>query len=237
MQNDAIQWIVEAAPPETTIEDMCVRILFLNFAGIHTTSIVISPSFISPQCLKIELTGPVQVVTQVIYDLAAHPEFQDPLRQEVEMVIAEFGGWTMPALAKMKKIDSVLRETQRLTGVTQCKSYFHFRECCFSSAFPPSPPPNLQDTNVLAPCPILVTGLRGAVVSHTFSDGTHVPKGTWVLPATSAIHRDASTYENANDWDGFRFSRMREQKGQETKHQMASVTNDNLIFGTGKYGW
>lgn len=153
MQNDAIQWIVEAAPPGTTIEDMCVRILFLNFAGIHTTSIVISPSFFSPQCPKVGLTGSAQVVTQVIYDLAAHPEFQDPLRQEVEMVIAESGGWTMPALAKMKKIDSVLRETQRLSGVTQCKSYFHFRVCCFSSAFPPLPQTSLQkkhqDTNVL----------------------------------------------------------------------------------------
>ena len=87
------------------------------------------------------------------------------------------------------------------------------------------------------PCPILVTGIRKTMVPHTFSDGTHVPKGIWVLPATSAIHRDANTYENPNEWDGFRFSRMREQKGQETKHQMVSMTSDNLTFGTGKYGW
>ena len=40
----------------------------------------------------------------------------EPLRREVEVAVAE-EGWTKAGLDKMYKIDSFLRETQRLDGL------------------------------------------------------------------------------------------------------------------------
>jgi len=54
--------------------------------------------------------------TQALYRLLANPEHIEPLRQEVEAVVAE-EGWTKAGLDKMYKIDSFLRETQRLDGL------------------------------------------------------------------------------------------------------------------------
>jgi hypothetical protein len=34
-----------------------------------------------------------QTVTQVLLDLAAYPEHQDPLKEEIETVLRKFGGW------------------------------------------------------------------------------------------------------------------------------------------------
>jgi len=55
-------------------------------------------------------------MTQVLYRLLAHPEYMEPLRQEVDAVIRE-EGWTKAGIDKMHKIDSFLRETQRLDGI------------------------------------------------------------------------------------------------------------------------
>ena len=56
-------------------------------------------------------------MTQVLYRLLSHPEYMEPLRQEVDAVISE-EGWTKAGIDKMHKIDSFLRETQRLDGIT-----------------------------------------------------------------------------------------------------------------------
>ncbi len=56
-------------------------------------------------------------MTQVLYRLLAHPEYIEPLRQEVDAVISE-EGWTKDGIDKMHKIDSFLHETQRLDGIT-----------------------------------------------------------------------------------------------------------------------
>ncbi|KAH9975529.1 cytochrome P450 [Lactifluus volemus] len=55
-------------------------------------------------------------LTQVLYRLLSHPECIQPLREEVEAVVAE-EGWTKAAMDKMFKIDSFIRETQRLDGI------------------------------------------------------------------------------------------------------------------------
>jgi len=48
-----------------------------------------------------------------LYRLLAHPEYIEPLREEVNAVFRE-EGWTKAGIDKMYKIDSFLRETQRL---------------------------------------------------------------------------------------------------------------------------
>jgi cytochrome P450 len=54
-----------------------------------------------------------QTLAQVFYRLVDNPDYVEPLRQEVEAVLAE-EGWTKAGIDKMHKIDSFIRETQRL---------------------------------------------------------------------------------------------------------------------------
>ncbi|KAF9475570.1 cytochrome P450 [Pholiota conissans] len=91
--NDLISWLISEAPEsQCTVEGIALRILTINFAAIHTTTMAL---------------------TNVLYDLATHPEYVKPMREEVEAVIAA-EGWTKVAMGKMRKVDSFIKETQRL---------------------------------------------------------------------------------------------------------------------------
>ncbi|CUS13653.1 unnamed protein product [Tuber aestivum] len=93
--SDAIQWILDAAPPETPILKLVQKLMLFNFASIHTSSISLA---------------------HILYDLAANPEFQDPVCAEIEEVLRAEGGWTKQALTKMRKLDSIFRESLRMNG-------------------------------------------------------------------------------------------------------------------------
>ena len=58
-----------------------------------------------------------QTATQLLYRLLANPEYLEPLREDVNAAIKE-EGWTKAGIDKMHKIDSFLRESQRLDGIT-----------------------------------------------------------------------------------------------------------------------
>ncbi len=59
----------------------------------------------------------------VLYRLLSNPEYVEPLRNDVETAVAE-EGWTKAGRDKMHKIDSFLRETQRLDNLDSCPLYF-----------------------------------------------------------------------------------------------------------------
>ncbi|KAJ7031963.1 cytochrome P450 [Mycena alexandri] len=80
-----------------------------------------------------------------------------------------------------------------------------------------------------------VSMLRQIVQDFTFSDGTTVPAGTLVGIPILAAHHDEANYANADSFDGFRFSRMREQVGEGIKHQMVTPSLDFLTFGLGRH--
>ena len=61
-------------------------------------------------------------MTHVLYDLAARPEYLQPLREEIEAVIAT-DGWTKAGMGKMWKLDSLLRETLRYYGLALCEHF------------------------------------------------------------------------------------------------------------------
>ncbi|KAI9441476.1 cytochrome P450 [Lactarius indigo] len=75
--------------PSKALRGECSQV---NCAAIHTTS---------------------TTLTNVLYRLLSNPEYVEPLRQDVETAVAE-EGWTKAGLDKMHKIDSFLRETQRM---------------------------------------------------------------------------------------------------------------------------
>jgi len=178
--NDMLMWLMsEAKGVERSVEGLARRLLTVNFAAIHTTS---------------------QTFTQVLYSLLSHPEYIEPLREEVEAVVAE-EGWTKAAMDKMHKIDSFVRETMRIDVS-----------------------PALGAT-------------RRVLRPFTFSNGVTIPAGTHVAIATKAIHTNEGAYENATEFDGFRFAKLRESEGNAAtgRHQIISISTENLVFGLGRH--
>ena len=95
--NDLMQWISERAAAEGDTYD------FKHQAQLQLSAGLASIWSTSKTC------------THNLYDLAYHKEYIEPLRQEIVEVLAEEGGHlTKQGLAKMKKLDSFMKESQRV---------------------------------------------------------------------------------------------------------------------------
>ncbi|KZV89753.1 cytochrome P450 [Exidia glandulosa HHB12029] len=94
--DDLLQWMIDLANERELQPDFLIKqILRLNFSAIHTTLISIMHAF---------------------YHIAASPEYQTPLREEVLHAISTYG-WTKDAMDRLFKLDSILRESQRHFGL------------------------------------------------------------------------------------------------------------------------
>ena len=62
----------------------------------------------------------IQTFTTALFDLASRPGYIERIREEVEAVVAEYG-WTKVAMGRMRKLDSFLKESQRLKGFNHRK--------------------------------------------------------------------------------------------------------------------
>jgi hypothetical protein len=102
----------EAQGKESQDEYLVRRIFAMNFASIHTTSMVRSsmPHILS---LLTHLLSLRQTFTHSLFYLASNPEYWSALREEVEDVTNR-EGWTKSAVDHMFKIDSFVKESQRL---------------------------------------------------------------------------------------------------------------------------
>jgi cytochrome P450 len=93
-----MEWIEECAKgrPYNPITAQ----LSISIAAIHTTS---------------------DLVTQVLYDLAGKQDLIQALREEVIAMLRE-DGWKKSTLFKLKLMDSVLKETQRMkpSDISKC---------------------------------------------------------------------------------------------------------------------
>lgn len=104
--DDLLQWFIEALPEEekADLQTQAELQLIVAAASIHTTN---------------------NLLCECMYDLAADPEIQEELRQEAYQVLEEDGGWeTKDGIAKLQKLDSFIREVQRLRG--NISEYFLF---------------------------------------------------------------------------------------------------------------
>ncbi|KAF8581004.1 cytochrome P450 [Ramaria rubella] len=174
---DALSWLMdEAQGEERTASNLTRRVLTLNFAAIHTSSI----SF-----------------TQALFQVALLPEYIQPLPEEIEAVVAEHG-WNKVAMNSMRKLDSFLKECQRFKGLG------------------------------------LASMTRRAMKEYTFSDGTRLPKGTFVSVA-ALRHLDEEVYNNASSFNGFRFSEIPDEA--RNNNQMVATKIDYLAFGHGRHAY
>jgi len=152
-------------------------VLLINFAAIHTTTMAL---------------------THLLYELATRPEYVQPLRDEVEEVIKQ-EGWTKSAASKLRKLDSFIKETMRLSEFS-----------------------------------IFITH-RKVLKDFTFSNGMTIPVGCTVTLPFTGINTDPEHYSDPETFDGFRFERMREQEGEDLKHQFVTLDLEYMLFGHGNH--
>ena len=122
---------------------------------------------------------------------------------------------------KMKKLDSFIKESLRMNMVSGGTS---------------STSPSIPIAHTLNTC-YVVGSHRKALKPYTFSNGVKIPAGQYLAVPTSGIHMDESIYEDAEKFDGFRFSRMREREGEGPKHYSVNTATEFLTFGHGKHAW
>lgn len=89
---DALDWFQEVGAGQEF--DQTRAQIGLSLAAIHTTS---------------------NMLTNFMYDMTAYPEYIQPLRDEIKAVLEEDGGLKKTSLTKMKLLDSVMKESQRVT--------------------------------------------------------------------------------------------------------------------------
>ncbi|EJF67303.1 cytochrome P450 [Dichomitus squalens LYAD-421 SS1] len=95
--NDILQWILEEAQGrKEPLDYVAMRLQLQNFAAIHTSS---------------------SSLTHAFFHMLSRLDIVPVLREEVESALAP-EGWTKTALDKMWKLDSLLKESQRFTGIT-----------------------------------------------------------------------------------------------------------------------
>jgi len=80
---------------------------------------------------------------------------------------------------------------------------------------------------------------RLALRPFTFSNGVTVPAGTLVAIPASAAHEDERNFLNPQEFDGFRFAKLRESGGDDAvgRYRTVSASSEQLAFGLGKHRW
>ncbi|KAH8896020.1 cytochrome P450 [Thozetella sp. PMI_491] len=158
--------------------------------------------------------------SNVIFDLACRPEYIQPLREEIESVIREDGMETdadgltylgKQSFAKLKLLDSFIKESQRLS-------------------------------------PLSFLGMmRTSLQDYTFSNGITIPEGTRIAFPMWALHQSDTTTTYSPEYnkdtgnagpevfDGYRFLRLRNLPGRETRHQAVTTGPEAINFGHGPH--
>ena len=74
----------------------------------------------------------------------------------------------------------------------------------------------------------------------TFSDGTFIPKGTYLAAIAGPVNMDEDIYEDALTFKPFRFAEAREGADgarEAIKNQIITTSPQHLLFGHGKHAW
>lgn len=92
--DNLLQFMIDAATGvDARLVSLAKRTLVLTLASSHTTSMA---------------------ACQALFQMCEYPEYIPELRQEVRRVLEEDKGWRKTTLTKMRKLDSFIRESQRV---------------------------------------------------------------------------------------------------------------------------
>jgi ent-kaurene oxidase len=100
--NDLMQWIADRSNAEDSLDSLEYQAELQLSNGLAT---ILSSSV---------------ACTHALFDLASYPECMESLREEVDSTIASYNGLTPQGLAKMEKLDSFLKESQRHNVANFC---------------------------------------------------------------------------------------------------------------------
>jgi cytochrome P450 len=103
--NDTIEWVRDLLPnaDKRDYGYQGIAQLAITAVSIHTVT---------------------QLTTNSIFNLAAYPEYQSILREEIEIVLKGSGGvWTLDGVSKLKKLDSFMKESLRHHTPTTSKCF------------------------------------------------------------------------------------------------------------------
>ncbi|KAF7531231.1 hypothetical protein G7054_g9086 [Neopestalotiopsis clavispora] len=100
-KHNLLSWMMEiATPAESEASALAHLEVVMSLASIHTSQMN------AVHCL---------------YDLLAHPEYLEPIREEIRAVSRKDGPWMTwekPSFSKLRKLDSFMRESQRFNPPT-----------------------------------------------------------------------------------------------------------------------
>ncbi|KXN88634.1 Ent-kaurene oxidase [Leucoagaricus sp. SymC.cos] len=184
---DLVTWLMdEATGEDATVQNLAMRVLFINFAAMHNTSMLLS---------------------SVLLDLAARPEYVETLREEARE-ISESEGWTKGAVAKMYKIDSFIRESARFSALASVSS---IRKVCDPNGFK------------------LSNGI-------TLPYGTSLSIITEPVHHDPAMYDNPSEFNGSRFYELGKEELGRGDGAEyHVKHALASVTPTWLLWGVGKH--
>ncbi|KAH8703476.1 putative cytochrome P450 [Talaromyces proteolyticus] len=93
--SDLLQWMIdEAKGKESDTYNLALRELVMNLASVHTTTMS---------------------TAHVLFDMCQMPEYFNIMRDEMRIVLAEDNGWQRLTPTKLRKLDSMLKESQRVS--------------------------------------------------------------------------------------------------------------------------
>lgn len=201
--DDFLQWMMDdARPDEAHPNDIAHRQLLVSLAAIHTTSMSVS---------------------HFIYDLCAYPQYLEPLREEIIKTLREDGDFKKTTLNKLRKLDSFLKESQRLNPPLVCT--------CFLL---PITMTRRTKLNTNSYC--VVSFQRVVQKTFTLENGTKLPAGTHLAMPSDAISHDPDCLPGGGDpevFDPFRYARLREGEENTNRYQFATTDETSLHFGHG----
>ncbi|KAI3324948.1 cytochrome P450 [Xylariaceae sp. AK1471] len=219
--DDCIQWLSDALPDEEK-RNYFIQAkmqLLLSASSIHTTS---------------------NLTTDCIYDLAVHQDMQNVLREEaIEVFERDEYGWDRKdSIAKLKKMDSFIKESQRLSGnVTS-----FIRKVM--------KPIDLSDGTHLPPGTNLLTPLAGIALDERYFPDPEVFDGLrfWKLrqqqspplsrsPSPTPLTRSPSstTTDTTSSSLSPSSSSPKPLPTTTSRHQFTSIGDTNQNFGLGKH--
>jgi len=200
--NDFVQWIADRMASEGLGYDQANMQLSFGLASIHTTAMT---------------------AVQIVYELAARPNEYEMLREDITEALrgSEGGSIDKHALARMKKLDSFMKEVQRLHPLSHgMLSALKIPFVQFYS----------NHSNIVA-------WLRRITAPVTLSD-VHFPTDTLVAIPARPRAINSTNWPNSTAFDALRFYRMRERSAADAHlHQFTSIPSDaNMFpFGYGKH--
>lgn len=174
------------APRHVNVESIVRHQLTATWVSVHSTTFV---------------------MTQIIYDLAEKRQYQVGLRDELEEVMQNCGGiLTKTDLSKLTKMDSFMRESQRLNPNTIGM--------------------RIWGVEVSEITPHAVTPLRLTVEPLTLSTGQTIPAGVPIGCFSMSLNESSELHESPENFDGYRFEKLHQEPG-------GTVTSGTLDFGLG----